>query len=174
MNGNIEKTNTFLSEPQYQGDTVLGTFHQVGASFVTWCPCYIGGSFHQVGASFLTWCPCYIGWGKLCDMVSLLHRWVIPPGWGKLSDMVSLLHRWVIPAGWGKLSDMVSCSVGRCTIHYYSECTFTVVGLRCMLTRYLIAIRSNIICHLLELEGFGICTAQQKKKLFVNFFENST
>ena len=76
------------------------------------------GSFHQVGASFVTWNPCYVswvipsGWGKLCDMVSLLcilgHSirlgasfvtwypcyvsWVIPSGWGKLCDMVSLLR----------------------------------------------------------------------------------
>ena len=54
---------------------ILGSFHQVGESFVTWCLCYVGrctihypyyestflGHSTRLGASFVTWCPCYVG-----------------------------------------------------------------------------------------------------------------
>ena len=70
---------------------------QTRASFVTWCPCYVGGcaihypllwmhilgSFHQVGASFVT-CV-LVTWVDVPFIILIMsaHSWVIPPGWGQ-------------------------------------------------------------------------------------------
>ena len=72
------KTVLFYTKSQYITYTfvrmsVNGSFHQVGASFVTWCPCYVGRCTihypyyectflgHSTRLGQALWCPCYVG-----------------------------------------------------------------------------------------------------------------
>ena len=125
---------TRLGQALWHGVFVTYMYHSLSLLWV-----HIIGSFHQTGASFVTWCLCYVHVPFIILIMSA-HSWVISPDWGKalwhgvlvtyMYHSLSLL--WVHILGsfhqtGGKLCDMVSL-LRTCTIHYpYYECTFLVV-----------------------------------------------
>ena len=74
---------------------ILGSFHQVWASFVTWCHCYMGRSTihypyyectflgHSTRLGQALWHGVLVTWVDLPFIILIMsaHSWVIPPGW---------------------------------------------------------------------------------------------